>query len=286
MLIAQITDCHIVEPGGLMADRVDPAVGLRRAIALINALDPQPDLVLATGDLVNDGTSAQYDNLTAILDAIAAPLLPIPGNHDDRSEIRRCFPRLPVGDPDDRIDFVVDDYELRLICLDTTIPGRPDGQVTADQMAWLDHQLAADPDRPTVIVQHHPPFPSGIPWMDRDCGFTGAQLEADVVRRYGHVEAIICGHLHRSMHRRFAGTVASSWSSTAAQLVLDFRDGQPRYTNEPAAVALHRFSDGALASHHVPVVDADRWVPGWAEKKSDSALTHPPPTGFGKPQRW
>ena len=79
MLIAQITDFHIVEPGGLMADRIDPSVGLAAAIDMINELDPMPDLVLATGDLVNDGLSAQYDQQ-------------IPGNHDDRSEMRGRFP--------------------------------------------------------------------------------------------------------------------------------------------------------------------------------------------------
>jgi len=178
--------------------------------------------------------------------------------------MRRRFGRLPTGAADDRIDFVVDDYELRLVCLDTSIPGRINGQVTADQMAWLDHQLAAQPDRPTLVVQHHPPFPSGIPWMDRDNGIAGADLEESVLRRHSHVEAVLCGHLHRCVHRRFGGTVASAWPSTAAQLTLDFRDSPPSYTNEPRAVALHKFSDGALASHLVPIVDADRWVPSWS----------------------
>ena len=265
MLIAQITDCHIVEPGGSMADRVDPADGLRRAITLINALDPQPDLVLATGDLVNDGTAAQYDHLLSLLGQLLAPLLAIPGNHDDRTEMRHRFAQLPAGGPLDPIDFVVDDHELRLICLDTTIPGRHDGRLTADQIAWLDDQLAADGERPTLIVQHHPPFPSGLPQMDRECGFVGAELEAGVLRRYGNVEAVLCGHLHRSIHRRFGGTVASSCPSTAVQLALDFNDRQIQYTDEPAAVALHQFSGGAINSHLAPICSADRWVPSWAD---------------------
>ena len=269
MLIAQITDCHIVEPGGSMADRVDPADGLRQAVAVINALDPQPDLVLATGDLVNDGTSAQYDHLISIFGEIEPPLLPIPGNHDDRTEMRRRFSQLPSGGPLDPIDYVVDAHEVRLICLDTSIPEHLNGQVTADQLAWLDHQLADQPERPTIIVQHHPPFPSGIPWMDRDAGFTGAELESSVLQRYDHVEAVVCGHLHRAIHRRFGGTVASSCPSTAVQLALDFGDSQPHYTNEPAAIALHKYTDGALSSHLVPLVDAATWIPSWATTASD-----------------
>jgi 3',5'-cyclic AMP phosphodiesterase CpdA len=272
MLIAQITDCHIVEPGDLMADRIDPSVGLRQAISALNSLDPQPDLVLATGDLVNDGTPAQYDHLMSMLSEVTAPLLAIPGNHDDRTEMRSRFRQLPPGGPSDPVDFVVDEYPLRLICIDTNIPGRHDGRVTADQMDWLDRQLSARPDTPTLIVQHHPPFPSGLPWMDRDAGFTGAELEAAVLDRYANIEAVVCGHLHRTIHRRFAGTVASSWPSTAVQLGLGFNEGPTTYTDEPAAFALHHFSGGALNSHAVPVAAADRWVPSWAAPEADGTV--------------
>ncbi len=264
MLIAQITDCHIVEPDGLMADRVDPASGLRAAIDLINRLNPLPDLVLATGDLVNDGGATQYDHLDSMLRALSMPVLAIAGNHDDRTELRSRFTDLPKGGPDDTIDYVVDDFPVRLIGLDTSIPGRHDGRVTTDQMIWLDRQLSAARERPTIIFQHHPPFASGIPWMDRDAGFTGAELEASVLRRHEHVEAIVCGHVHRAIHHRFAGTVASSCPSTAVQLALDLSGAVPSYTNEPSAIALHQYTDGVLNSHIVPVVVADRWSPSWA----------------------
>jgi len=264
MLIAQITDCHIVEPGALMAERIDPTVGLTAAIELINRLDPLPDLVLATGDLVNDGAPAQYDQLMSLLGVLAVPVLAIPGNHDVRSHMRARFSSLPGGGADDPIDYVADAYPVRLIGIDTSIPGRNDGRVTADQMRWLDGQLSAEPERPTIIFQHHPPFRSGIPWMDRDSGFAGAELEASVLSRHDHVEAVVCGHLHRAIHRRFGRTVASSWPSTAVQLSLDLRDGSPSYTDEPAAIALHEYSDGSLNSHVVTVATADRWTPSWA----------------------
>ncbi len=266
MLIAQITDCHIVEPGELFADRVDSAAALRRAIEVVNGLRPLPDVVLATGDLVNDGRPAQYDHLMQLLAGLDVEVvLPCPGNHDDRGELRRRFSNvLPTGRAHEPIDYVVDDHAVRLIGLDTIIPGRHDGHVTHAQMSWLDGRLAAAPDRPTLVFQHHPPFPSGIPWMDRDCGFDGATIEAEVLARHRNVEAVVCGHLHRSIHRRFGGTVASCWPSTGPQLSLDLVEGHPRYTDEPAAVALHRFEPGTgLSSHLVPVVDAEPWTPIW-----------------------
>ncbi len=282
MLIAQITDCHIVEPGGLVADRVDPAAALRRAIDVINALRPLPDLVLATGDLVNDGRPAQYDHLMHLLGELDVGIvLPCPGNHDDRGELRRRFSDvLPSGGPDHPIDYVVDEQPVRLIGLDTVIPGRHDGQLTAAQMAWLDGRLRMAPDRPTVIFQHHPPFRSDIPWMDRECGFVGGSLEAGVLAAHDHVEAVVCGHLHRSIHRRFGGTVASTWPSTGPQLSLDLVEGPPRYTSEPAAIALHRFVDGAgLSSHLVPIVDAERWTPVWATDDAPTPDAAPSASG-------
>jgi 3',5'-cyclic AMP phosphodiesterase CpdA len=281
VLIAQVTDCHVVEPGGLMADRADPAAGLRAAIASIEALSPPVDLVLATGDLVNDGRPEQYDHLERLLADLGAPVVPVVGNHDDRTELRRRFPGvLPPGGPDEPVDLVVgEDVEVddaagrrlaelpvRIVVLDTTIPRANEGRFTSGQASWLDARLAEQPDRPTLVVQHHPPFRSGIEWMDRDCGFTGADLEAEVVARHRQVEAIVCGHLHRAMHRRFGGTVASTCPSTAVQLGLRLDGGPVEYTAEPPGFALHHWSEvGGLVSHLVPIGDHPRWVPSWAD---------------------
>lgn len=268
MLIAQITDCHVGEPGVLMADRVDAAAALGRAVALVNALVPRPDLVLATGDLVDDGRHGEYDRLMDVLAGLeVGVVLPCVGNHDDRQELRRRFAGLlPPGRADEPVDYVHDTDDLRLIGLDTSIPGRNEGRLTAAQMAWLDERLDEVDDRAVLVFQHHPPFPSDIPWMDRDCGFEGAELEAEVLARHRHVEAVVCGHYHRSIHRRFGGTVASCWPSTGAQLALDLVEGLPRYTDEPPAIGLHRFERGVgLSSHLVPIVDADPWTPSWGD---------------------
>lgn len=270
MLVAQLTDCHIVEPGGLVADRVDTAAALRRAVATIEALDPAPDVVLATGDLVNDGRPAQYDLLMELLARLSAPVLPIPGNHDARGELRRRFARVPPGRDDEPIDYVVDDLfadqPLRLIGLDTSIPGRNDGRLDPAQLAWLDARLAEAPDRPVLIFQHHPPFVTGIAHMDA-MGLDGIDREAAVVRRHPQVAAVVCGHLHRSIQAPFAGAIASCWPSTGPQVALDLAGVGIRYTDEPAAVALHRFDAATgLASHLVPIGDHVSWTPSWADR--------------------
>lgn len=266
MLIAQISDCHIVDRGELFADRVDSAAGLRAAVATINDLDLQPDVVLGTGDLVNDGTAAQYDHLVELLAPLQAPFVPLPGNHDDRAELRLRYPDLlPPGDRGDPIDSVIDDHAVRLVVLDTTIPGRHDGTLSTAQLAWLDQQLHAAPEQPTIVVQHHPPVSTGVGRMDADCGFDAGAGEAEVIGRHPQVEAIVCGHLHRSIQRRYAGSVLIVCPSTASQLFLDLRGETTRYTSEPTGILLHHWRVGVgLTSHLVPIGTYDSWRPPWA----------------------
>lgn len=99
------------------------------------------------------------------------------------------------------IDYVIDDFEVRLVGLDTSSPGLHGGVLEPQQLAWLDGVLAAEPDRPTIVFQHHPPFVTGVDWMDAD-GFPGAPELADVLVGHRHVEAVVCGHMHQAIRRR------------------------------------------------------------------------------------
>lgn len=271
VLVAQITDTHIVEAGERLHGRVDASAMLTAAVSHLNAMDPRPDVVLATGDLVNDGTPAQYDELARILGGLTAPVYVIPGNHDDRANLRAALPaasafdQLGPGGSTGSMDGVVDGWPLRLIGLDTTIPGEHGGRIMAAQMTWLDHVLDAEPDRPTLIFQHHPPFTTGIGWMD-EVGLTDRHLEADVIGRHANVVGIVCGHVHRVIMAPFAGTMASTWPSTGPQVALAL-DGTPNgYCDEPATVALHRWTpDDGLVSHVDYVGGPEAWLPPWAQ---------------------
>src|ERR687891_182941 len=91
MLIAQITDTHIKPEGLLAYRRFDTAAFLARAVDHILHLDPRPDVVLATGDLVDAGTAAEYARLRHLLAPLAMPVYLIPGNHDERDALRAAF---------------------------------------------------------------------------------------------------------------------------------------------------------------------------------------------------
>jgi Icc protein len=142
------------------------------------------------------------------------------------------------------------DGPIRLIALDTLLPGAEGGLVDRERIAWLDARLAEAPSKPTLIFMHHPPFKTGITYMD-SIGLDNADALADVVRRHPQVERVVCGHLHRSIQSRWAGTVASTAPSTAHQIALDVReDAALGWTLEPPGYALHLWRpDVGLVSH-------------------------------------
>jgi 3',5'-cyclic-AMP phosphodiesterase len=263
MIIAQLSDPHIVAPGTLFrcpiqglnrdSERVrrefDTAPYLARAVAVLNALVPRPDVTIVTGDLVDHGEPTEYERLRALLAPLAMPLFVIPGNHDARGPLRDAF-RLDgyfAGGGDLR--YAIDDFPLRLVALDTLVPGKHHGSLEAGQIDWLDATLAARPDCPTVILMHHPPFATGITYMDNFRLADGAAFEK-VVGRHPQVERILCGHLHRAIDRRFAGTVAGTAPSTAHQIRINLVPGADVSFNfEPPGFQLHTWQDGSLVTH-------------------------------------
>src|SRR5205085_544472 len=110
--------------------------------------------------------------------------------------------------------------------LDTLVAGKHHGELCVERLEWLDRTLAAAPDRPTVVIMHHPPFMTGIDYMDK-YGLENPGALAEIIARHSQIERILCGHLHRSIDCRFAGTVAGTAPSTAHQIALNFLPDAP-----------------------------------------------------------
>ena len=248
----QLSDPHIVEPGRWCNGAVDTATHLREAVAFVGRLHPAPDLVLLTGDLTNDGTPAQVEHLAELLDPLVPPVRLLPGNHDDPVALHERFGDQPWRDG--RMDGVVEG-PVRVVTLDSTIPGEPGGTLHPDQLAWLEATLADAPDRPTLLALHHPPFATGIAHMDAmGLAPEAARGLAEVVGHHRQVARIACGHLHRAISVRFAGTVAATAPSTAMAVALDLADGPAAWTTEPPMAAVHTLVDGSgLVTHLAPI---------------------------------
>ncbi|WP_394826039.1 phosphodiesterase [Pendulispora albinea] len=250
MLLAQISDFHVGKLGSSIDTEYRTSEHLRRAVEHINRLAPRPDVVLCTGDLVDEGSTEEYARLVALLAELTMPFYVVPGNHDHRENLRAAFGGRGYLPAEGFLQYTVDLGELRLIALDTHVPGAPGGLLCAERLAWLDARLGEEPQRATVVMQHHPPFRSGISYIDT-MGLEGIEGFTEVVARHPQVERVLCGHLHRPIVRRVAGTVAMTCPSTSHQLELDLREpGRLALVDEPPVCLLHVFREGlGLITH-------------------------------------
>jgi 3',5'-cyclic AMP phosphodiesterase CpdA len=241
--LAQISDLHIT-PGEPLFGKVDTAKFLVRAVEKLRQL--RPDAVIATGDLVEGGSVVEYERLRGLLEPLGMPVHLVLGNHDSRANFRGVF------GGGDFIQFTFDVGELRVIALDTNDPGNSGGRLCASRRAWLAAQLDAAAGRPVIVAQHHPPFVTGLPFMD-SCGLDAedAREEAAILARHSNVERVICGHVHRNMHARFGGTIAMTAPSVAHQAALILEGSALAMTFEPPGLALHVWTGGGLVTHHV-----------------------------------
>jgi 3',5'-cyclic AMP phosphodiesterase CpdA len=250
MLIAQISDMHVTPSGELLYKRIDTAGFLARAVAHVMALDPRPDVVIATGDLVDGGAPEEYAHLRRLLAPLSMPVYLIPGNHDSREPLREAFPDHAYLPKSGFLHYTIETLPLRLIALDSLVPGKTHGGLCAEQLDWLAARLE-ESDRPTIIVVHHPPFDCGIAPFDEERLNAGSQELADIVRRHPNVERLMCGHVHRPIQLRWAGTMASIAPSTAHQAMLDLRQRSAfSMVLEPPGLALHLWRPGTgLVTH-------------------------------------
>ncbi|WP_027134032.1 phosphodiesterase [Geminicoccus roseus] len=256
MLICQLTDLHVVPEGTLAYQRVPANQMVARAIDRVLALDPAPDVVVVTGDLTNCGRVEEYRILKDQLARLKQPVFVIPGNHDRRENLRQGLGHLLPRDLDgERLHQVVDDFPVRLVLLDTVVPGHGHGELGEACLDWLEARLADEPRKPTIVAMHHPPFHCGIGHMDRIALFEPGRFAA-VIARHPQVERVICGHHHRPIVVRFAGTIASISPSLVHQVELDLGpEADGMFVMEPPAFQLHRWTEATGLVSHTAYVD-------------------------------
>ena len=255
MLIAQLSDTHLRSDGELLYDRIDTAAYLERAVAHVLKLDPRPDVVIMTGDLVEAGKPAEYARLRRLIAPLPMPVYVIPGNHDAREALRTAFADQGYFPASGFLQYTVDNLPIRLIALDTLVEGKGYGALCQERLAWLEARLAEQTDRPAMLFMPHPPFECGIDAFDHARLQEGDDRLAELVRKSGNVERAVCGHVHRPIQVRWAGTMASIAPSTAHQATLDLHDGAPlSMMMEPPAIALHQWRPNTGLVTHVSYV--------------------------------
>ena len=251
MLIAQITDLHVQEPGAGKVVGVDNNECLAAAIQKIDTLSPRADAMIITGDLASRGWPTEYETLAHLLKPLEIPCYLLPGNHDERDALRQEFGQMPyIPRADKFLQYVVEDYPVRFIALDTTVADHHHGELCSLRLAWLEERLQEAPKKPTMIFMHHPPIRVGIDWVDGIGLLSGAAELARIVHRHPQVRGIHCGHIHRSIQANLGGTPVGVAPGTCFATMLDLSpEGAPVLISEPPGMHLH-FWDGAHIVTH------------------------------------
>lgn len=243
--ILQITDTHIVREGELVSGRLETAGALARLVDRIMSIRHQigpVDAVLVSGDLSDDGSKESYARFKTLLAPLDLPTYAIPGNHDARDPLRGAFAdHLPVAGPLNWARKVGDVY---LVGLDTLVEGHGHGTLSSETLAFLGDALAKADGSTVLLALHHPPFTSGISFMDA-IGLTNAQDLRDAVTGYNGELRIVCGHIHSMMVNNVGGHTAISAPSPCSTFAYDRRSDAPvGYLTQDDGCLLHRWDAG------------------------------------------
>lgn len=218
MRIIQISDSHISR------DHPGRTADLETCIQYINAADPQPDVVVHTGDVAHDGLGEEYDIARQLLDNLYAPYFVLAGNRDNRHELIKVFAdshhvRLGI----DFVQYSVEHFEARLICIDTVSENSNKGRLCQARLTHIESMLAADTSRPAVLFLHHPPFEAS-PAPDPLQFEAWADVEALTAQigRHHQICGVFCGHVHRDV----ASAIGSVQASVVSCIASDLRKGK------------------------------------------------------------
>ncbi len=213
-VVAHVSDTHLLAGDARQYGAIDTVDHFRSALVRLTRIDPAPQALVFTGDLADLGEPDAYralrDLVAPYADSIGAQVVWCMGNHDERA----AYSRELFGDESDAPqDRVYDVAGLRIISLDTSVPGWHHGEITDVQLAWLSDVLATPAEHGTLLALHHPPIPSPLVPAAEIIELRETEPLAEVIRG-SDVRAILGGHYHFTSHSTFAGIPVSVAAAT------------------------------------------------------------------------
>jgi 3',5'-cyclic AMP phosphodiesterase CpdA len=237
MIIAQISDTHIA------LDTPDAERRIRDfalTVADINALDPAPDVIVHTGDIVHNGRQDEYAAAAATLAHARAPVYVLTGNRDNRAKLHEAFSDCGYLVPgSDFVHYAIDDYPVRLIALDTLSSGSNKGDFCRERVRHLMDMIDAETTKPIAVFTHHPPFEVmvGPDALHFETPEIMSRLRR-ALQHSGRVVAVFSGHVHRAAAGHVEGIPATVMPCIATTL----RKGEyPPAMKARPVYQVHRF---------------------------------------------
>lgn len=276
MRIIQISEFHLRSDGKLSFQKCDTQDLVTKTIDYLCNLPEYdlPDFFVVSGDLAEGGTREGLVMVREQLERLPRPSYVIPGNHDKRDLYLEMLPNHAPVKPDIEpfICYTLDDYPVRCIFIDTSIPDTHWGGVADEVADWLEKELLKDISRPTIVFGHHPPFTTGLPAMDE--GFENKERLAEVLQKHPNV-IFCCGHLHTPLITNWHGVNFRVCPAVCMQMHVDFREKDGPFVTEAEkqdgfkgggdafflanpAYYVHNLVEDQINTHYVPIpVGAD-----------------------------
>jgi len=249
VLLVQLTDSHLFAEAGGKLLGMDTAESLQRVVDLVLDEQPRIDLMLATGDLSQDGSLASYKRFRQLSERIDAPVRWCPGNHDELAPMQEATRGSDMMNP------VLDIGNWRVVMLDTLVPGSVFGLLRQEQLELLDEALSETPERHYLVCLHHHPVTIGSRWMD-GIGLHNRDELFSVINRHPGVKALLWGHIHQEFDESRDGVRLLATPSTGVQ----FTPGSEAFDVDKRAPGyrwLRLYADGVLESGVSRVVGVD-----------------------------
>lgn len=252
--ILHISDTHFVADNELLHGAVDSDENLRQLFKDFAKAQARPEAIVFTGDLADTGREDAYSRLKALVEPAAAEIgakvIWVMGNHDTRTPFRRILLDSDAGE--ESVDMVHDVNGLRIIALDSTVPGHHYGEISDEQFAWLEDVLATPAPHGTLIALHHPPVPSTHS-MIVEMFELRDQARFEEAIRGTDVRGILGGHFHFSTFSTFADVPVSVASATCYTQDLNVASGTMRGQNGAQAFNLVHVYDDRVLNTVVPI---------------------------------
>jgi 3',5'-cyclic-AMP phosphodiesterase len=268
-VVVHVSDPHFLAGGARLGGRYDVESTFARTLDAIRAVHPSPAAIVVTGDLADLGEPDAYRRLRAAVEPVAAELgtvvVWVAGNHDERPALREGL--LDLAPTQEPVTGVWDLDGLRLIALDSSVPGWHHGDLDEAQLAWLAEVLREPASHGTLLAMHHPPLPSHLPLFDI-LELRHQDEFADVIRGTD-VRGILAGHLHYSSHGTFAGVPVSVSSATCYTMNVALPAAEVNGMDAAQAFQLVHVYPDTITHTVVPVVDAPTgtyFSEAWLEK--------------------
>lgn len=246
--ILQITDIHLAPPPRLVSGRLNTFEIFKKTIDRI--LEDmrkigKVDAIIATGDITDTGDFESFCAFRNQIERLGIPYFMVPGNHDLQAPMLSCFNdviTLEAGSQ--KVNWVQDVNEIRLIGLDTSLPNESGGMLDEKTLGFLSESILGAKDKPILIALHHPPFQSGIQFMDK-IGLKNSQDLDDILNDVPNEIRLISGHLHSTMIASLGNNIAISSAAISSSFLVDYREDAPiGFSTTSTGYMVHEWNNG------------------------------------------